>query len=157
MGLAALPRQAQGLVDHFAVRHRKEVNVAVAPVQPSFRQVEFLRLQDDAAAGDHFLHVAPVSGKLVVEVADQRFLVERGQQVHFFKVRLHRPVGDSQAVVAVLALDIGVVLDIAKHVVAKPGQHLGQDLRPQIDATALRPANHPREGLSRHLLFLPPK
>ena len=99
-------------------------------VEPGRIDLE-VRVVDDAPAGSHLVDVAGVAWiVLALEgIAKERFLVERNQHVDGVDMGPNRHRRGGDPVIAVLAHDVGVELDVGEDVEPTVAQRLGIDLR----------------------------
>jgi hypothetical protein len=125
--LSALPHLFQGFFQHLEKGDRIEVDV----IPTELAGVDFqVSVVDDTAAARHLMHMTGVAGVVLAlgRVAEQGFLVQRDQHVDFVHVRVDRDRGRCDPVVAVLAHDVRVELDIGENVETASAQRLGIDL-----------------------------
>ena len=101
-----------------------------------------------------------MSWVLLMQVAEQCFLVERDQDINPVHVRLNLPGRGSHTIVAVFSFDVRVVLYVGKDMETAAGTSFSEGFSNRIDSAPLRAAYNPSEiiffgqfsYLRRHLL-----
>src|SRR5207253_4896694 len=103
------------------------------------------RVVNGDAARNQLQQVALVRRELGVWLAEQRFLVQSDEHVYAIPERVAILTGEPYLVVRMLAHDVRVVLDVGEYLLPGMGSGAGEHFGRNIDAAALRTANHPDE------------
>ena len=141
-GLSRPAQRGQRLLQHLEVRDGVELDVLALETRLIDLEIGVV---DDAAARHHLVDVPGVARVLLAlrGVAEKRLLVERHQHVDGVEVGMDRRGRRRHPVVAVLAHDVGVELDVGEDPEPATGQGPREQLRRSVDAPALRTAEHP--------------
>ena len=151
--MPSLAKLFQRLLEDLEIRDRVEADVVALELVGVDLEV---RVVDDPTAGRDLVYMPNVARVVLPleRVSEQAFLVERDEHVNLVDMRTDGHGGGSDPVIAVLAHDVRVELDVGEDMQAAARQRFGVDLGGRIDASTLRTADDPGQlpaaEFSRH-------